>query len=160
MDPNSGKKYTKKSNILWNDRISLNEDEKAVAIMSMGKNRALSLEEQQREIEAEKQRRKLEEASYKSRTAGDLVTWINYLDDQKAKLANGGRLYRPVGDNKMLREEIRRVEAMKKYHEELGAQMEEKTRNHQLDKLKEDVAGIEHAKTWDDLVYILFYKLI
>lgn len=40
----------------------------------------------------------------------------------------------------------------KSYHSDLDRQLEERNRQNKLSKLKEDVAGIEHTKKWNDLV--------
>lgn len=38
------------------------------------------------------------------------------------------------------------------YYQELSQQLEERNRQHKLDKLKDNVAGIEHTKKWDNMV--------
>lgn len=40
----------------------------------------------------------------------------------------------------------------KDYHFELDQQLEERNRQNKLSKLKEDVAGIEHTKKWNEIV--------
>jgi hypothetical protein len=155
IDPITGKKMTKKSGQTWYDRVGLNEDERAKAVMD--RNRPFTLDEQRREIEKERERRRAEEADYKSRTGADVVTWINHLDDQKKKLyaMHGAHMgSTSVTKDKIKAEQLRRNDAARTYHEELGQQLEERNRNEQLHKLKNDVAGIEHTKKWDQWVRI------
>lgn len=155
IDPSTGKKFTKYTGQVWYDTIGLSPDERAK--LYADKNRPLTLEEQKNEMEIEKQRRRYEEASYKSRT-GDLATWISDLENQRLnKIAHGGA---HLNHTNVTREKINLEyarknninESTKIYHDELGQQLEERHRQNKLYKLKEDVAGIEHAKKWDDWV--------
>jgi hypothetical protein len=137
----------------------MNEDDRAKMVMD--RNRPLTLEEQKYEMEKEKQKKKQEEASYKSRSGADVATWISYLDDQKKKIYQtyGAHLGGTnVTRDKINQEAVRRkhTENARTYHDELAQQIEEQKRNIQLHKLKNDVAGIEHAKRWD--AWVLFFK--
>lgn len=106
-------------------------------------------------MEVEKQRRQYEESVYKSR-AGDVATWITEIENQRNKYRMyGAHLpHTNVVRDKINAEYARRFTNMqaKNYHEELGAQLEERQRSKMLFKLKEDVAGIEHTRKWDDWV--------
>jgi hypothetical protein len=106
-------------------------------------------------MEIEREKRKMEEAIYKSR-AGDVATWITEIENRR-KLNNqyGARLlHTNVTRQKINQEQARRQkdELAKDYHDELSIQLEEKLRQDQLIKLRENVAGIEHVKKWDDWV--------
>lgn len=169
IDSNTGRKFTKYSGQLWYDTIGLSPDDRAK--MYADKNRPLTLEEQKVEMEQEKERRKFEEAVYKSR-AGDVATWITDIEKQR-KIYNTTQAHLPhtsVTREKINLESVRRYNVRddthnpQKYHDILGQQLEERNRQNKLFKLKDDVAGIEHTKKWDDwvsfeksFVYELFF---
>lgn len=138
---------------MWYDTVGLSPDDRAKAYAD--RNRPLTLEEQRRDMEIEKQRRQYEESVYKSR-AGDVATWITEIENQRNKYRMyGAHLpHTNVVRDKINAEYARRFTNMqaKNYHEELGAQLEERQRSKMLFKLKEDVAGIEHTRKWDDWV--------
>jgi hypothetical protein len=131
----------------------LSPDDRAKAYAD--KNRPLTLGEQQREMEVERQRKRYEESVYKSR-AGDVATWITEIENQRKKNnVYGAHLqHSNVTREKINLEYARRnVNTEKKsYHDELGVQQEERMRNDKLHKLRDDVAGLEHTKKWDDWV--------
>jgi hypothetical protein len=164
IDPFTGKKMTKKTGQAWFDKQGLNEDDRAKAVMD--RNRPYTLDEQKDEMEKERQRKRMEEADYKSRTGADVATWINHLDDQKRKIyaIHGAHIQSTDATNERIgKEQLKKssYEAARTYHDELGQQLEERNRSEQLHKLKNDVAGIEHARKWDQLVrfkFKLFYK--
>ena len=125
------------------------------------KNRPLTLEEQKMNMEAEREKRKFDEAIYKSR-AGDVATWITDIEKQKKLYSNDPNAAHlgvtNVTRDKVNLESVRRYNInetnlnSKVYHDELAKQVEEHNRQNKLFKLKEDVAGIEHTKKWDDWV--------
>ena len=108
-------------------------------------------------MEAERQRKRQEEQNYKGRT-GDLATWITDLENKRVnKIVNQGAHlnHTQVTREKINTEFARKAQinnSTKIYHDELGAQLEERNRLNKLYKLKDDVAGIEHTRKWDDWV--------
>lgn len=153
IDPNTGRKFTKYSGQVWYDTIGLSPDDRAK--LYADRNRPLTLEEQRREVEVEKQRKREEEAVYKSR-AGDVATWITEIENQRKKnnVYGAHLLHTNVTREKINLEYARRnvKPETRSYHDELGVQLEERHRNNKLHKLKDDVAGIEHTRKWDDWV--------
>ena len=152
IDPVTGRKFTKMSGQVWYDTIGMSPDDRARAYLD--KNRPLTLEEQKYEMEVEKERKRFEDAVYRSR-AGDVATWIQELEDQrKLTNKNGARLpHTNVTREKINLEYARRLklnDSTKAYHEELAAQLEERQRENKLYKLRDDIAGIEHVRRWDD----------
>jgi hypothetical protein len=148
---------------VWYDTLGLTFDDRAK--LYADRNRPLTLEEQKTEMEAERNRRRTEEANYKGRT-GDLATWITDLENKRVnKIVNFGA---HLNHTNVTREKINLEYARKTninnttkvYHDELGAQLEERNRLNKLYKLKEDVAGIEHTKKWDDWVRLIFLELV
>ena len=144
---------------VWYDQIGLNPDDRAKIYAD--KNRPLTLEEQKQNIEAEREKRKFDEAIYKSR-AGDVATWITDIERQK-KLYSNDQNAAHLGVTNVTRdkinfESVRRYnvnetnKSSKQYHDDLAKQVEELNRENKLKKLKDDVAGIEHTRKWDDWV--------
>lgn len=122
------------------------------------KNRPLTLEEQRYEVELEKQRKRYDDASYKTR-AGDVATWITDLESQRVNKHGAHLQHTNVTREKINLEYARKNnvnDATKIYHDELGLQLEERLRQNKLYKLKDDVAGIEHTRKWDDWVIFNF----
>ncbi len=157
IDPNTGRKFTKYSGQIWYDAIGLSPDDRAK--FHRDKNRPLTLAEQKNEIEIEKQRKKYEEAVYKSR-AGDVATWITEIENQRKNNSYGAHLQHTNVTREKINLEYARKnynENTKNYHDELGMQLEERYRNDKLHKLKDDVAGIEHTRKWDDWVSKQYY---
>lgn len=127
------------------------------------RNRPLKLEDQRHDMEVEKQRRQYEESVYKSR-AGDVATWITEIENQRKKhnLYGAHLPHTNVTRDKINLEYARRninLQA-RNYHDELGLQQEERHRTTKLIKLKDDVAGIEHTRKWDDWVISINLKYI
>jgi hypothetical protein len=52
------------------------------------------------------------------------------------------------------------TEKSKNYYQVLTNQQEESNRNKKLAKLKDDVAGMEHNKKWDQMVNKFFYCVL
>jgi len=126
IDPNTGKKFTKYSGQIWYDAIGLSPDDRAKFYRD--KNRPLTLAEQKNEIEIEKQRKKYEEAVYKSR-AGDVATWITEIENQRKNNSYGAHLqHTNVTREKINLEYARKYynENTKSYHDELAMQLEER----------------------------------
>ena len=156
IDPTTGRKFTKISGQVWYDTLGMSPDDRARAYLD--KNRPLTLEEQKYEMELEKERRRYDEAVYKSR-AGDVATWINDLENTRAKAVrqNAHLAHTNVTRDKINVEYARRAnlnESTKAYHDELQSQLEEREREHKLHKLRDNIAGIEHVKRWDDWVSV------
>lgn len=86
-----------------------------------------------------------------------MATWITEIEKMRNMYRqHGAHLpHTNVTRDKINQEQARRFANMqaKNYHDELGIQLEEKHRNKLLFKLKEDVAGIEHTRKWDDWVH-------
>ncbi len=130
------------------------------AKMYADKNRPLTLFEQKNEMELERERKKVDDLNYKSR-AGDVATWITEIEKQRNNRAFGAHLpHTNVTREKINKEYARRIvdEKTKSYHEDLGLQLEERYRSDKLHKLKDDVAGIEHTRKWDDWVKYLIFR--
>lgn len=70
VDPKTGKKFTKYSGQVWYDSVGLSPDDRAK--MYADRNRPLTLEEQLRDIDVERQRRQYEESVYKSRAGNSI----------------------------------------------------------------------------------------
>ncbi len=144
---------------VWYDQIGLNPDDRAKIYAD--KNRPLTLEEQKQNMEAEREKRKFDEAIYKSR-AGDVATWITDIERQKKLYSNDQNAAHlgvtNVTRDKINLESVRRYnvneanKSSKQYHDDLAKQVEELNRENKLKKLKDDVAGIEHTRKWDDWV--------
>jgi len=151
IDPNTGRKYTKITGQLGYDQIGLSNEER----LKLLKTRPLTLEEQKYDMGVEKERKRHENEVYKAR-AGDVATWITDLESARRvhlSTNNGAHLQiTNVTRDKINLESVRRSQNDKAliYHNELGQQMEEKNRQTKLFKLKDDVAGIEHTRKWDD----------
>ena len=101
-------------------------------------------------MEKEKQRRESERADYKSRTGADVASWFTYLENQKKKIQASQGVH--LATTIVTQQRNFKNEAARVYHQELAQQMEERNRSNQLHKLKDDVAGIEHGKKWDQMV--------
>src|SRR5207253_703177 len=112
-----------------------------------------TLEEQKYEMESERQRKQFENDMYKSRGA-DVASWIKELEGQRKRGSNAHLQHTNVTRDKINQEAARRHPTDKTYHDELGMQQEERNRSNLLYKLKDDVAGIEHTKKWDDWVIL------
>ena len=93
---------------------------------------------------------------------GDVATWITEIEKQRNKhRAYAGQLpHTNVTRDKINQEYARRFADMqaRKYHNDLGMQLEEKNRSKMLVKLKDDVAGIEHTRQWDTWVCLTIYS--
>lgn len=161
IDPNTGRKYTKITGQLGYDQIGLSNEER----LKLLKTRPLTLEEQKYDMGVEKERKRHENEVYKAR-AGDVATWITDLESARRvhlSTNNGAHLQiTNVTRDKINLESVRRSQNDKAliYHNELGQQMEEKNRQTKLFKLKDDVAGIEHTRKWDDWVCFLNKTII
>ena len=175
IDKNTGHKFTKYSGQLWSDTIggvTLLADRQRAAIMNgnvagnqtqsaaasggvatvagVGRFRPLTLEEQKNEMEMERERRRQAQALYKENT-GDLATWIAELER---------RVEPPYGAANNARARAQLDENARRYHSELGMQQEERYRLEKLDKLKDQVAGVEHAKNWSEWVGVRSFALL
>ena len=147
MDSKTGRKFTKYSGQIWGETIGW---------ASANRNPQVNLEEQKREMESERERKRAENAEYKA-NPGNLASYIDDLEKQRlANRINGAHLtHTNVTREKLNVEYARRNEdgqQIKAYHDELGMQLEERNRQKQLHKLKDEVAGIEHTKKWNDWV--------
>ena len=154
IDPDTGRKYTKITGQLGWDQMGMSNEQRA----DLARMRPTALEEQKYDINVERERKRVEKEVYKAR-AGDVATWISALENTRLtnlNTINGAHL--PVTNvtrDKINLESVRRQnENAKLYHDELGKQLEERTRQMKLHKLKDDVAGIEHTKKWDDWVFV------
>ena len=152
IDPETGKKFTKISGQLKYDTIGLSPSARQRYKEVAMKQQILSLEEQKQEIELEQQRRKQEEANIRGR-AGDVATWIQDIEGSRWPLRTHLN-HTNVTREKVNLESVRRGfnDKTRIYHDELGLQLEEKERQNKLHKLREDVAGVEHTRKWNDWV--------
>ncbi len=153
IDPGTGRKYTKITGQLGWDQLGLSPDKRA----EMARMRPATLEEQKYDMSIERERKRVENENYKAR-AGDVATWISALENARlTNLNNNNGAHLSVTNvtrEKINLESVRRQnDNAKTYHDELAKQLEERNRQTKLHKLKDDVAGIEHTKKWDDWVF-------
>lgn len=150
IDPDTGKKYTKISGQLHYDTLGLSPSARQRYKETAIRQQMLNLEEQKQEIELEQQRRKQEEANVRGR-AGDVATWIQDIEGSRWPLRTHLN-HTNVTREKVNLESVRRGlnEKTRIYHDELGLQLEEKERQNKLHKLRDDVAGVEHTRKWND----------
>ena len=152
IDPNTGRKFTKISGQVWYDTLGVQPEER------VRQSRQVAIDEQKYYVDAEKERKRNDELMYKT-AAGDVSTWISGMEEQRrAHLsANYGAhlIHTNVTRDKVDLEVARKNNVNARiYHDELAQQLEEKSRETKLTKLKEDVAGFEHTKKWDNIVSI------
>jgi len=148
IDPDTGKKYTKISGQLFYDTLGMSPS--ARQKFRDDNRMPVNINDQKIEMEVEAQRRKYEDQAYKAR-AGDVATWIQDIEGQRWPLRthlNHTNVTRDKVNLEYARRDVN--ERTKKYHDELGLQLEEKERQTKLHKLKDDVAGIEHTRKWND----------
>jgi hypothetical protein len=150
VDPLTGKKYTKTSGQVWYDKIGINPDDRYEMFRSKAKPQTLA--EQQNEMEEERQRRHWEAEELKTRP-NDVASWII----QKRRAEQARLQHSNVTREKINTETARKLkidESTKLYHDVLSEQVEDNDRRNRLNKLNDDVAGIEHTKSWDSWVTI------
>lgn len=156
VDRDTGKKSTKISGQVWYDTIGVFPDERAKHYVE--KQRILPIEEQKQLMLAEQHRKRLEIENLKKPSL-DVSSWISgYESHPSRNVNNTANAHLP--HTSVVREKID-VEAARryatnpteanKYFNELAQQEEERNRHTKLQKLKEDVAGIEHTRKWDQL---------
>lgn len=154
IDPSTGKKYTRIAGQLHYDAIGLTPSARRKLDEENTYRRQLAIDEQKREMEFEQMRRKHSEEMHKAR-AGDVATWIQDIEGARWPLKTHLN-HTNVTRDKVNLEHARHManQRSKVYHDELGLQLEERERMNKLQKLKEDIAGIEHTRNWNDWVNI------